>query len=72
MPSFDNLHTQINSSIFNVGPVFVGLAAFGTYAALGRPLTAAVAFPSLALFILLLKQWSEARLSRLKADVDDE
>lgn len=53
MPSFDNLHTQINSSIFNVGPVFVGLAAFGTYAALGRPLTAAVAFPSLALFNLL-------------------
>ncbi|WIA42403.1 hypothetical protein OEZ86_008404 [Tetradesmus obliquus] len=45
--------SMINSSIFNVGPVFVGLAAFGTYAALGLPLTAAVAFPSLALFNLL-------------------
>jgi hypothetical protein len=33
--------------------VLVSLAAFGTYAALGHPLTAAVAFPSLALFNLL-------------------
>ena len=40
-------------SIFNVGPVLVSLAAFGVYAALGLPLTAAVAFPSLALFNLL-------------------
>lgn len=44
---------QINSSIFNTGPVLVSLAAFGVYAALGHPLTAAVAFPSLALFNLL-------------------
>jgi hypothetical protein len=44
---------QINNSIFNTGPVLVSLAAFGTYAALGHPLTAAVAFPSLALFNLL-------------------
>ncbi|KAF8057290.1 Abcc2 [Scenedesmus sp. PABB004] len=44
---------MINGSIFNTGPVLVSLAAFGTYAALGHPLTAAVAFPSLALFNLL-------------------
>eukprot|EP00775_Hariotina_reticulata_P001784 gene1784-2118_t len=44
---------EINNSIFNTGPVLVSLAAFGTYAALGHPLTAAVAFPSLALFNLL-------------------
>jgi len=33
--------------------VLVSLAAFGVYAALGYPLTAAVAFPSLALLNLL-------------------
>jgi hypothetical protein len=44
---------MINSSVFNTAPVLVSLAAFGTYAALGHPLTAAVAFPSLALFNLL-------------------
>jgi len=35
------------------GPVLVSLAAFGVYAAQGKPLTAAVAFPALALFNLL-------------------
>ena len=35
------------------GPVLVSLAAFGTYTALGHRLTAAVAFPALALFNLL-------------------
>jgi ATP-binding cassette subfamily C (CFTR/MRP) protein 1 len=44
---------MINSSVFNTAPVLVSLAAFGTYAFLGHPLTAAVAFPSLALFNLL-------------------
>jgi hypothetical protein len=44
---------MINSSVFNTAPVLVSLAAFGTYALLGHPLTAAVAFPSLALFNLL-------------------
>ncbi|GBF89551.1 canalicular multispecific organic anion transporter [Raphidocelis subcapitata] len=44
---------MINMSVFSTGPVLVSLAAFGVYAALGRPLTAAVAFPSLALFNLL-------------------
>jgi hypothetical protein len=46
-------HKQINMSIFNVGPVLVSLAAFGVYAARGYALTAAVAFPALALFNLL-------------------
>jgi hypothetical protein len=42
-----------NSILFNSGPVFVSLAAFGAYQALGYELTAAVAFPALALFNLL-------------------
>jgi hypothetical protein len=46
-------------TVFNTGPVLVSLAAFGVYAAMGRPLTAAVAFPSLALFNLL--RWVRAR-----------
>lgn len=47
------LLSMVNSSVFNTAPVLVSLAAFGTYAGLGHPLTAAVAFPSLALFNLL-------------------
>jgi ATP-binding cassette subfamily C (CFTR/MRP) protein 1 len=39
--------------MYTAGPVVVALAAFSTYALLGHPLTAAVAFPSLALFNLL-------------------
>lgn len=42
-----------NSILFNSGPVFVSLAAFGVYQAMGYQLTAAVAFPALALFNLL-------------------
>ncbi|KIY92311.1 hypothetical protein MNEG_15652 [Monoraphidium neglectum] len=47
------LLSMVNMTVFNTGPVLVSLAAFGVYAAMGRPLTAAVAFPSLALFNLL-------------------
>lgn len=35
------------------GPIVISLAAFSTYSLLGKPLTAAVAFPALALFNLL-------------------
>ena len=33
--------------LYNCGPVLVSLATFTTYAALGHPLTAGVAFPAL-------------------------
>ncbi|GLC35697.1 hypothetical protein PLESTB_000485000 [Pleodorina starrii] len=45
--------SMFNTAMFMSGPVLVGLAAFGTHTALGYPLTAAVAFPALALFNLL-------------------
>ncbi|KAG2450119.1 hypothetical protein HYH02_000222 [Chlamydomonas schloesseri] len=45
--------SMFNTAMFMSGPVLVGLAAFGTYAGLGYSLTAAVAFPALALFNLL-------------------
>jgi hypothetical protein len=41
------------AAMFMSGPVLVGLAAFGTHTAMGYALTAAVAFPALALFNLL-------------------
>ncbi|KAG2442750.1 hypothetical protein HXX76_002831 [Chlamydomonas incerta] len=45
--------SMFNVAMFMSGPVLVGLAAFGTFAGLGYSLTAAVAFPALALFNLL-------------------
>lgn len=39
--------------MFGGGPILVSLASFTCYTALGYPLTAAVAFPALALFNLL-------------------
>ena len=45
-----HLHRHLR---FMSGPVLVGLAAFGTFAGMGYNLTAAVAFPALALFNLL-------------------
>lgn len=50
---FIALLLQLSSAMYTAGPVVVALAAFSTYALLGHPLTAAVAFPSLALFNLL-------------------
>eukprot|EP00198_Chlamydomonas_reinhardtii_P014120 XP_001703457.1 ABC transporter, multidrug resistance associated protein [Chlamydomonas reinhardtii] len=45
--------SMFNTAMFMSGPVLVGLAAFGTFAGMGYNLTAAVAFPALALFNLL-------------------
>ncbi|GFR41153.1 hypothetical protein Agub_g1817 [Astrephomene gubernaculifera] len=45
--------SMFNTAMFMSGPVLVGLAAFGTFAGMGYSLTAAVAFPALALFNLL-------------------
>ncbi|GIL72743.1 hypothetical protein Vretimale_4441 [Volvox reticuliferus] len=45
--------SMFNTAMFMSGPVLVGLAAFGTHTAMGYTLTAAVAFPALALFNLL-------------------
>ena len=42
-----------NTFMFGGGPILVSLASFTCYTALGYPLTAAVAFPALALFNLL-------------------
>ncbi|GAB4815546.1 hypothetical protein N2152v2_002592 [Parachlorella kessleri] len=42
-----------NNLVFTTAPVLISLAAFLAYAALGYPLTAAVAFPALSLFNLL-------------------
>ncbi|MEW5303174.1 MAG: hypothetical protein WDW36_005892 [Sanguina aurantia] len=47
------LMSSLNTAVFMSGPVLVSLAAFGVRSAMGLPLTAAVAFPSLALFNLL-------------------
>ena len=41
------------TALHQSGPVLVSLAAFGVFYALGNDLTAAVAFPALALFNLL-------------------
>jgi ABC-type multidrug transport system fused ATPase/permease subunit len=43
----------VNTIMFSGGPILVAIAAFGTYSALGHPLTADVAFPALAYFDLL-------------------
>ena len=39
--------------LFLQGPMFISLAAFTVYGALGYQLTAAIAFPALSLFNLL-------------------
>lgn len=44
---------QVNTVVFSSGPVLVSLAAFVTFTLQGHALTAAVAFPALALFNLL-------------------
>lgn len=38
-----------NFVLFNSGPIFIAMAAFGTYTWLGGQLTPEVAFPSLVL-----------------------
>jgi hypothetical protein len=38
---------------FTVGPIFITIAAFGVYGAMGKPLPASVAFPAISLFNLL-------------------
>ena len=43
----------INRVLFLAGPILISLAGFGTYVALGGRITAAVAFPALALFNIL-------------------
>ena len=43
----------LNNLIFFGGPIIISLASFTTYSAMGYPLTADVAFVSLALFNLL-------------------
>lgn len=48
-----SLPCQVNSATYTSGPVLVSLAAFAAYTWAGHPLTAAVAFPALALFNLL-------------------
>ena len=42
-----------SSVMFVCGPILITLASFSTYALLGLPLTADVAFPALALFNLM-------------------
>lgn len=44
---------MFNTVLYMSGPVLVSLVAFGVYTAMGYSLTAAVAFPALALFNLL-------------------
>ena len=44
---------SINRMMFLAGPILIALAGFGTYIALGGRITAAVAFPALALFNIL-------------------
>lgn len=43
----------LNFMLFSAGPILITMAAFGVYAALGKTLTASVAFPALAFFNLL-------------------
>lgn len=43
----------INSVLFIGGPIFVAMAAFWTFTALGGTITADIAFPALAYFDLL-------------------
>ena len=56
-----------NTFMFGGGPILVSLASFTCYTALGYPLTAAVAFPALALFNLLrfpVRCWLKFHVAR--------
>ena len=50
-----SMHCPTNISLCNLlqGPMFISLAAFTVYGALGYQLTAAIAFPAISLFNLL-------------------
>ncbi|KAL6750031.1 P-loop containing nucleoside triphosphate hydrolase protein [Haematococcus lacustris] len=50
---YTQMLSMLNTAVFQSGPVLVSLAAFGVHSAMGYSLTAAVAFPALALFNLL-------------------
>ena len=39
----------VNGCFFQAGPIFIALAAFGTFTLMGNTLTSEIAFPSLVL-----------------------